>query len=320
MARTDFTKPIHVTTWMGVFLALIVTLAALFLPQIEFAFLANPVFNGVILLVFAIGVAINFGHIWTLQREVLWVESFRAAGPEAPHATKPVLLSSLAKQFATASPGGPLLSPTARRSILDGVQIRLEEQRDRSRYLIGALIFIGLLGTFWGLLITVRSVGDIIGGITAGASAIETFETLKSQLEGPLGGMATSFACSLFGLAGSLVIGFLDLNAGHAQGRFYHELDQWLTAMADGQDIAPDDADVRSVIARTAESLGRVERSLSERVEPGISSETGEEIRDLLRQLAERPNDNAQLSDDVRAELRLMTRAISTALGNGKPE
>src|SRR5690606_22686278 len=123
------------------------------------------------------------------------------------------------------------LSPASTRSILDTVYLRLEESRDLSRYLIGLLIFLGLLGTFWGLLRTIGSVSEIISGLSAGSDALAMFDTLKEQLRAPLAGMATSFSTSLFGLAGSLVVGFLDLQAGHASNRFYNELEEWLAGM-----------------------------------------------------------------------------------------
>ncbi|MBA4742874.1 MAG: MotA/TolQ/ExbB proton channel family protein [Azoarcus sp.] len=235
MERMEFTKPLHVTTWMAVFVAVIVALAAYLIPHLQFAFLANLPFNALILVVFAIGVVVNFVHVWKLQREVLWAESYSLGGPDAPHATKPVMLAPLARTLTTSAEDGeqPRLTPAMMRATLDGVQIRLEEQRDLSRYIIGALIFLGLLGTFWGLLVTVRSVGEIIGDISGGSNAIEMFESMKLQLDEPLSGMATSFSCALFGLAGSLVVGFLDLNAGHAQNRFYQEIDQWLASVVD---------------------------------------------------------------------------------------
>lgn len=356
MNRKEFTKPIHVTTWMGVFLALVAGLAAVLVPQLKHVFMANLEFNSVILFVLAIGIAVNLRQVWRLQREVLWIESFHQSDPERPTLSRPVLLAPMAKMLSSRERGKLNLAPVSMRTILDSVQIRLEEQRDLSRYLIGLLIFLGLLGTFWGLLVTIRSVGDIIGGMSGGADAVAMFETLKMKLDEPLGGMSTAFSTSLFGLAGSLVVGFLDLQSGHAQNRFYNELEEWLsnitripsgTIGGDSDGGVP--AYVQALLEQTAESLERMQRSIGDsererratvdqlselshqlnrlsemisRESRGLSSvsESQDDLRALLRQIAQRPNENAQFSEDLRSELRLMSRTIAAALSGQRAE
>lgn len=355
MNRKEFTKPIHVTTWMGVFLALVAGLAAVLVPQLKHAFMANIEFNSVILFVLAIGIAVNLRQVWRLQREVLWIESFHQADPDRPQLIRPVLLSPMAQMLSSRERGRLNLTPASMRTILDGVQIRLEEQRDLSRYLIGLLIFLGLLGTFWGLLVTIRSVGEIIGGMSGGADAVAMFEALKIKLDEPLSGMATAFSTSLFGLAGSLVVGFLDLQSGHAQNRFYNELEEWLSNITrlpsgmagDGEGSVP--AYVQALLEQTAESLDRMQRSIGEsererratvdqlselshqlnrlsemisRESRGLTnvSETQDDLRGLIRQLVQRPNENAQFSDDLRSELRLMSKTIAAALSGHKSD
>ncbi|MBW7861908.1 MAG: flagellar motor protein MotA [Rhodocyclaceae bacterium] len=355
MESKEFTKPIHVTTWMGVFLALVAMLAAFLVPQLKHAFLANAAFNGVILFVLAVGIAVNLRQVWRLQREVLWIEGFGRTDLQGPPLVHPVLLAPMAKMLATRERGRLNLSPASMRSLLDSVQIRLEEQRDLSRYLIGLLIFLGLLGTFWGLLTTIRSVGDIIGGMSVGTDAVAMFEALKTKLDEPLGGMATSFSTSLFGLAGSLVVGFLDLQSGHAQNRFYNELEEWLSNVTRIPSGMPGDGDgsvpayVQALLEQTAESLDRMQRAVGEsererratvdqlselshqlnrlseligRESRGLSTvaETQDDLRTLVRQLAQRPNEAAQFSEDLRSELRLMSRTIAAALGGHKAD
>ncbi|HMU17275.1 MAG TPA: flagellar motor protein MotA, partial [Thauera aminoaromatica] len=145
MERKDFTRPVHVTTWMAVFLALVAALAAALVPQLKHAFIANAAFNGVILFVLAVGIAVNLRQVWRLQREVLWIEEFQhSAGGGSATGLQPVLLAPMARVLSNRRRGQAHLSPASTRSILDGVQIRLEEQRDLSRYLIGLLIFLGL--------------------------------------------------------------------------------------------------------------------------------------------------------------------------------
>jgi len=356
MEQKEFTKPIHVTTWMGVFLALVAIVAAALVPQLKHAFLANPAFNGVLVLVLLIGIAVNLRQVWNLQREVLWADSFHHNRAERRQGLRPVMLAPLARILSSRQQDKVQLSPTTMRSILDSVQIRLEEQRDLSRYLIGLLIFLGLLGTFWGLLITIRSVGGIIGEMSVGSDPVAMFEALKVKLDAPLGGMATSFSTSLFGLAGSLVVGFLDLQSGHAQNRFYNELEEWLSSMTrlpssslggEGEVGVP--AYVQALLEQTAESLDRMQRSIAEaererratgdqfselghqinrlsemigRESRGLTTlvESQDDLRTIMRQLAQQPGQNAQFSDDLRAELRLMSRTIAAALAGNKTD
>lgn len=356
MNRKEFTKPIHVTTWMGIFLALVAALAAVLVPQLKHVFMANIAFNSVILFVLAIGIAVNLRQVWRLQREVIWIESFHQGDPERPALGRPVLLAPMAKMLSSRERGKLNLTPASMRTILDSVQIRLEEQRDLSRYLIGLLIFLGLLGTFWGLLVTIRSVGEIIGGMSGGSDAAAMFEALKIKLDEPLNGMSTAFSTSLFGLAGSLVVGFLDLQSGHAQNRFYNELEEWLSNItripssamgSDGEGGVP--AYVQALLEQTAESLERMQRSIQDsererratvdqlselshqlnrlsemisRESRGLTSvtETQDDLRALLRQIAQRPSDNAQFSEDLRSELRLMSRTIAAALSGHKAD
>src|SRR5690554_4652988 len=209
-------QPQRVLIWMLAVIAAIALAAVVLHAPLLRAFSATPVFNLLILGVLAFGVLVNVMQVIRLQREVNWIEAYRRSSPERALGT-PVLLAPMARMLAQGGRKPQTLSTQSMRSILDSIHLRLEEQRDLSRYLVGLLIFLGLLGTFWGLLITIRSVGEIIGGMGGGADPAAMFEALKVKLDEPLSGMATSFSTSLFGLAGSLVVGFLDLQSGHAQ-------------------------------------------------------------------------------------------------------
>ena len=243
-------QPNRVLIWMLGVLVLIGLAAVALYPQLRGAFEATRAFNAVILAVFAVGVVVNLLQVLRLQKEVRWIENLRRSDPDRK-LEPPVLLAPMAKMFGKNERKPQSLSTASMRSLLDSVYLRLEEQRDLSRYLVGLMIFLGLLGTFWGLLKTIGSVGDIIGGLTAGGDALSMFESLKTQLKAPLAGMATSFSTSLFGLAGSLILGFLDLQAGRAANRFYTELEDWLSGMtklssggmaSDGEGSVPTDA------------------------------------------------------------------------------
>lgn len=324
-------QPIRVLAWILAVLVLLALTAAALAAPLARAFAATPVFNGVILAVFAIGLGVNLVQVLRLQREVRWIEGFRRASPDRAPAGTPVLLSPMAKMLGKNERKPQSLSGASTRNILDSVYLRLEEQRDLSRYLIGLLIFLGLLGTFWGLLITIGSVSEIIAGLSAGSDASAMFEQLKNRLQEPLSGMATSFSTSLFGLAGSLVLGLTDLLTARAANRFYNELEEWLSGMTrlsagslggDGEASVP--AYVQALLEQTADGLERMQRAIveSERERRGAGeqmaelsvqlarlAETQSELRGALRSVAQ---GNA-LSEELRAEFRLLGRTIAAA-------
>lgn len=211
-----------------IFLALCVALAAVLYRQILDAFLNNPGLNGVIFGVLAIGIILAIRQVSRLFPEVEWVNSFRLADPGLAVSRAPTLLAPMAALLGDRM-GRMAISQATMRSILDSIGTRLDEARDTARYLTGLLVFLGLLGTFWGLLETVSSIGGVIGALEIQPDSGSVFEEIKRGLAAPLGGMGISFSSSLFGLAGSLVLGFLDLQAGQAQNRFYTDLEDWLS-------------------------------------------------------------------------------------------
>ncbi|MBS7540201.1 flagellar motor protein MotA [Ancylobacter lacus] len=224
---------------MLVFVVLCGALAAVMYRQILAAFLNNPGLNGVIFGVLAIGIIFAFRQVGRLMPEVEWVNSVRLADPGLAVEHSPVLLAPLAVLLRDRV-GRMAISQTTMRGVLESIGTRLDEARDLLRYLTGLLVFLGLLGTFWGLLETVGSIGRVIGSLDVGPDSGSILEAMKTGLAAPLAGMGISFSSSLFGLAGSLVLGFLDLQAGQAQNRFYTDLEDWLaTTVADyGLDAA----------------------------------------------------------------------------------
>jgi hypothetical protein len=213
---------------MLVFLVLGGLLVVILYRQIWGAFLANPGLNGLIVGVLLVGIVLAFRQVVRLFPEIAWVNGFRLADPGLAVERPPALLAPMAAILGDRM-GRMALSPQALRGILDSIATRLDEARDLSRYMTGLLIFLGLLGTFWGLIETVGSVGKVIEGLRAGGDAAAMFDSLREGLAAPLGGMGISFSSSLFGLAGSLVLGFLDLQTSQAQNRFYTELEDWLS-------------------------------------------------------------------------------------------
>jgi len=213
---------------MFVFLLLGIALASVLHEQIWRAFLNNPGLNGVIFGVLLIGTIFAFRQVVRLLPEVEWVNSFRVADPGLEVRRAPRLLAPMAALLGDRV-GRMSISQATMRSILESIGTRLDEARDLLRYLTGLLIFLGLLGTFWGLLDTVSSIGRVIGSLEVGPESASVLDTMKTGLAAPLGGMGIAFSSSLFGLAGSLVLGFLDLQAGQAQNRFYTDLEDWLS-------------------------------------------------------------------------------------------
>jgi hypothetical protein len=212
---------------MLVFLVLGALLVVILHKQIWAAFLANPGLNAVIIMVLLIGILLTFRQVIRLFPEIAWVNSFRLADPGLAIERPPVLLAPMAAILGDHA-GRMAISSQTMKSLLDSMATRLDEARDTSRYMTGLLVFLGLLGTFWGLIDTVGSVGTVINGLKTGGDAGAMFDTLREGLAKPLGGMGISFSSSLFGLAGSLVLGFLDLQASQAQNRFYTDLEDWL--------------------------------------------------------------------------------------------
>src|SRR3954468_13173304 len=214
---------------MLVFLILCALIVVVLHKQIWAAFLANPGLNAVIIGVLLVGIVLSFRQVIRLYPEVAWINSFRVADPGLAVDRPPVLLAPMAAILGDRV-GRMAMSSQLMRGILDSIATRLDEARDISRYMTGLLVFLGLLGTFWGLIETVGSVGGVIIKINVGGEASAVFGQLKEGLAAPLGGMGISFSSSLFGLAGSLILGFLDLQSSQAQNRFYTDLEDWLAS------------------------------------------------------------------------------------------
>jgi len=220
---------------MLVFLALVGLIVFVLQREVQTAFMANPGLNGVIVAVGLIGVVLSFRQVIRLFREARWVNTFRHADPGIAVEKPPVLLAPMATMLGARS-GQMAISTVTMRSLLDSLATRLDEGRELARYLTGLLVFLGLLGTFWGLIETVTSVGRVINSLSNQGELGTIFEDMKRGLAEPLGGMGIAFSSSLFGLAGSLVLGFLDLQASQAQNRFYTEVEDWLSSTV--QDMA----------------------------------------------------------------------------------
>ena len=231
---TKLSSPRIFLVRMLVFLVLCALVMVVLYKPIKDAFFANPGLNALIGGVLLIGIILAFRQVIRLYPEVAWVNSFRISDPGLAVDRHPTLLAPMAAILGGERTGRMTITQQTMRHLLDSIATRLDEARDISRYMTGLLVFLGLLGTFWGLIETVGSVGKVIEGLKVGGDSGSLFDTLKQGLAAPLSGMGISFSSSLFGLAGSLILGFLDLQSSQAQNRFYTDLEDWLATTVRG--------------------------------------------------------------------------------------
>jgi hypothetical protein len=304
-------RPQRYLVRMVLFLVIVGIAVAVLHPRLKDAFLANTVLNGMILGVLLLGIVYIFRQVVSLNPEIGWLAQLKAETserlifPESLETRKPPrLLAPMANMLRERKGGRLTLSTTSMRALLDGIGSRIEESHDISRYMIGLLIFLGLLGTFWGLLETVNAVGDTISGLNAnGADPAVLFQNLKEGLETPLSGMGTAL---LFGLAGSLVLGFLELQASQAHNRFVNDLEEWLSSvtrlssagpLGEGDQSVP--AYIQALLEQTADSLDTMQRAF------GRSEEDRGSVMQNLGALTERLG---TLSDQMRSEQDVLLR------------
>ena len=311
------TRPTLYLLRMLVFLVAVAVVAGLLGPVLARIFQNNLGLNALIVFILAVGIGWNLRQVLRLSPEVTWVETYQTGRPRLAALPAPRLLAPMASMLAvregTGRPGHAArftLSTTATRSLLDSIASRLDESRELSRYMTGLLIFLGLLGTFWGLLKTVSSVSDVIQGMNLGTGDInQAFEQLKSGLAGPLTGMGTAFSASLFGLSGALVLGFLDLTAAQAQNRFFNELEEWLAGLtrlssgfiSEGEGSVP--VYVQALLEQTAENMEGLQSILAR------GEDSRAQANNAIMNLSERM---AAFTDTMRTNQQMMLRIAET--------
>lgn len=319
------TRPEGYLTRMFVFLAAVAVVVGLLYPTLEHSFAINAALNSLILAVLLLGIFYILRQVWQLRREVAWLDA-QQTGSQAP---EPTFLGPLARMLAGRR-GRLSMSALSMRSVLDGIAARLDEQRELSRYLIGLLIFLGLLGTFWGLLHTVRSVGEVISSLPSGDNndLPKMFANLQRGLGAPLAGMGTAFSASLFGLAGSLILGFLELQASQAQHRFFQDVEDWLSGatrltggaggLETGDQSVP--AYVQALLEQTAENLEALRHTV-EAAEDGrrIVSSGLSALTERLVTLTDQMRSEQQMLSKL-AEAQIEMRHVMTRLGSNEQQ
>ena len=283
---------------MIVFIVLNLVLGFFLINSLINAFLTNLIINGLIFSVLAFGIIVIFRQVYTLIPEIEWIEGYKrnkSKGLTGNVKTKKLILLAPMASMLVEHKGRFTISSLAMRSLLDSLNLRLDETREISRYLIGLLVFLGLLGTFWGLLSTIDSVGSVINSLgLAGEDSNSMFLKLKEGLKQPLSGMGTAFSSSLFGLSGSLILGFLDIQASQAQNQFYNDVEEWLSSMSlisvnsnvtkDSKKIQEDGVPVyvQALLEQTAESIDSLQRTL------GRGEDERKHLADNFANLAEK--------------------------------
>ncbi|HET6160482.1 MAG TPA: flagellar motor protein MotA [Dongiaceae bacterium] len=303
-------RPTPQLMWMVVGLIAAGGVVFLLWDRIVASFLHNPALNTGILLVLLVGTIFVFYQVARLTTDINWIENFQRGGHLGSF-DHPRLLAPLAAMVKDKAHSRLSLSATTLRSVLDGIQARLDEHREISRYLITLLILLGLLGTFWGLLGTINAVTAAITGLDlSGNDPAALFDDLKRSLQGPLAGMGTAFSASLFGLSGSLLLGYLDLQAGQAHNRFFGEVEDWLSgqtrlgsggAMMEGDQPVP--AYIQALLEQTAESLDNLQRTISRTEADRLAASNNFKV------LADHM---IALTDQLRAQQQVVQRLMET--------
>ena len=309
-------SPIRFIKRMVVFLIITFLIGAFLGNSLLDAFKTNPMLNGLIIFVLLFGTIIVFRQVFTLKPEISWVESYRRSQTKGLTSslknTHLVLLAPMSSMLEEHK-GRPAMSSIAMRSLLDSLNLRLDESREISRYMIGLLVFLGLLGTFWGLLITIDSIGSVISSLGVNDDdASSMFLSLKEGMKEPLNGMGTAFSSSLFGLSGSLILGFLDLQASQAQNQFYNDVEEWLSSMSliSSSRTTPSKSEkyqdegvpvyVQALLEQTAESVDALQRTL------GRGEDDKKKIADNFTNLAEKMG---AVADQIKNNQKMLQNA-----------
>ena len=312
------TRPQKYLTRITIFLIPVIILCVFLYPRLEEAFATNPGLNGLIAGVLIIGIIFSIRQVTMLNPAVDWIERYRKSDSSEVPGDAPQLIAPMAAMMGE-NDRKLSLSTLSLRTILDGIAARMDEGREITRYLIGLLIFLGLLGTFWGLLGTIGSIKDTISNLTVGSNDIGVlFEDLKDGLAAPLGGMGTAFSSSLFGLAGSVVLGFIDLQAGQAQGRFFNDLEDWLstvTKLSRGSSLAVDGGDasvpayVSALLEQSADSLENLHNVIARSEERRNDVNTA--MLSLSEQLSTLSDSQTKMGSVLQKMLELFSSQIS---------
>lgn len=295
------------------FLSIISTLLFYQLENLKSFYLTNQTLNSLIIFVISIGIIYISKQLFNIKNELLWLNNALKSSSSSKLSSKSPMLLKYLDTYLKEHSGRFIFSQTSMKTVMESLEGRLIETREISRYMIGLSIFLGLLGTFWGLLETINSVGVTVKSLDFSENTQKLFKVLKQGLEEPLSGMGTAFSSSLFGLGGSLILGFMDLQSNQAQNRFYNEVEEKLSERTkfslmnmdenDKKNLAP--AYIESLIEVTTENL---KKSTSVIEKQNLHQESiSKSIHEINRIITE----NTNLNNDIKEEIKVLSKTIA---------
>ena len=295
------------------FLSLLTFFLYLYLDNLKGFFITNEKLNSIILIVILIGTFYIIRQIFILTKELSWLNNLLRTTKISKLSIKSPNLLKYLNTFVKEQSGSLIFSQSSLKSIMESLDGRLLETREISRYLIGLTVFLGLLGTFWGLLETINSVGITVKGLDFSKETQKLFQVLKQGLEEPLNGMGTAFSSSLFGLGGSLILGFLDLQSGQAQNRFFNEVEERLSQHTKFSLINMDDTDKQNLPPAYLESLIEVTTENLKKSTAVIDKQNihQESISKSIYEINKYLSENIALNKEIKEEIKILSKTIA---------
>ncbi len=295
------------------FMAILSGLGFYHFDKLQTFFLTNQTLNTLILSILFIGIIFILRQLFILESEVNWLNNILKTQKGLKTSIKSPQLLKYLDNFLRKQKGNVIFSQSSLRTIMESLEGRIVESREISKYLIGLTIFLGLLGTFWGLLETINSVGTTVNNLDFSENTQKLFKVLKQGLEEPLSGMGTAFSSSLFGLGGSLILGFLDLQNNQAQNRFFNTVEEKLSDYTKFSLMNMDDDDKKNLSPAYIEALIEVTTENLQKSTSVIDkqNEHQESISRSIYEINQFLSENVNLNKDIREEIKVLSKTIA---------
>ena len=295
------------------FLILVSAILFLYIDNLISFFLTNKTLNAIILLVIAAGIIYIIRQLLIIINELSWLNQLLKSNKTSKTSVRSPNLLRYLDTFVREQSGGLIFSQSSLKTIMENLEGRLLENREISRYLIGLSVFLGLLGTFWGLLETINSVGITVKSLDFSEDTQNLFKVLKQGLEQPLSGMGTAFSSSLFGLGGSLILGFLDIQSGQAQNRFFNEIEEKLTKHTKFTLMNMDDTERKNLPPAYLESLIEVTTENLKKSTSVIDKQNThqESISKSMFEINKFLSESISLNKEIKEEIKVLSKTIA---------
>ncbi len=295
------------------FIGLILTILYFHLEKLKNFYFTNQTLNSIILFVLSIGIIYILRQLFIIKSEINWLNNLLKSKQASKLSVKSPSLLKYLDTFLKEHSGNFIFTQGSMKTIMESLEGRLIENREISRYLIGLTVFLGLLGTFWGLLETINSVGATVKSLDFSEDTQKLFKVLKQGLEEPLSGMGTAFSSSLFGLGGSLILGFLDIQSGQAQNRFYNEVEERLSQHTKFSLQNMDDFEKKNLAPAYLESLIEVTTENLKKSTSVIDKQNNhqESISKSIYEINKFLSENISLNKDIKEEIKVLSKTIA---------